>query len=300
MVKHIRDTKTGRYAGSIGDGKTKIPTPQKTPTIKNKQVGIAGDWHINALWAEKRLQNFADKNVKTIYHLGDFGVDASDQGENYLKRVNAALEKHGQKLYVTLGNHENYEIVAGYKTLQEGPDKGWLVDPTNPNILYATRGQRWELEGVSFVSLGGASSINRYDLHEGIDWFSGEQISYGDIMNTLNGGHAEIFLAHDVPEGVNLYDGHSHADSKWTKQALEYAARSRKDLRVAVDGVKPEIAFAGHYHHNIDQTVELEDGDGTKYQVRSVVLNKDNEPGNLAILNLPSKKVEILTYDIND
>lgn len=298
MVKHLRDKATGHYAGSIGDGKNKTPTGRKSHATPNKQIGLAGDWHINALWAEKRLQDFARRNITSIYHLGDFGVDASDQGSEYLTRVNAALEKYGQKLYVTLGNHENYEIVAGYKNLTEGPDRGWLVDPANPNILYANRGQRWEIEGVSFVSLGGASSINRYDLHEGIDWFSGEQISYGDIMNTLNGGHADIFLAHDVPAGIELKGDHSHADSKWTKQALEYAARSRKDLRVAVDGVKPELAFAGHYHHNIDQTVELEDEEGAKYQIRSVVLNKDNEFGNLAILNLPSKKVEIVDYSI--
>lgn len=261
------------------------------------RIGIAGDWHGNTAWAVACLQDFAQENITAILQLGDFGIWHDEAGQEYLATLNRILAENGQHLLVTLGNHENYVMVATLVTLTEGEFAGWQVNPEFPHVLYATRGQRWEWEGVSFVSLGGAHSIDRYTRTEGINWWAGEQISYADVMRTAAEGHADIFISHDCPAGVDLFGTHRDNETgpKWTEQALDYAAGSRNDLRAAVDAVKPDILFHGHYHHYLDTVTELVDAyDGTNYNLRTVGLDKDDCSNNLGVLELPSKEFTII------
>lgn len=257
------------------------------------RVGIAGDWHGNTNWAVARLDDFATAGISIILQLGDFGIWHDEQGATFLSSVNATAAKNGQKVLVTLGNHDNYEMVSALTPITEGEFTGWEFEPSLPNILYATRGQRWEWAGVSFVSLGGAHSINVADLTEGIDWWSGESISYGDVMRTANGGYADVFLSHDCPSGVELFSDHRD-DSKWSVEALNYARRSREDLRAAVDDVKPSVLFHGHYHHYIDTVTELTDYTGENYTLHTIGLNKDKDANNIGILVETTKEFTIL------
>lgn len=259
----------------------------------NMRIGVAGDWHGNTPWAVERLNDFHAESISIIMQLGDFGIWHDERGTEFLTQVNQTLLDNGQVLLVTLGNHENYEMVGQLDTLPFGEYEGWQFNAEFPNILYATRGQRWEWAGVSFVSLGGAHSINRYDLMEGVDWWAGESMSYGDIMRTLSGGHADVFVAHDCPTGVELFSDHRD-DSKWQQHALEYAYQSRDDLRIAVDGVKPGLLFHGHYHHYINTVTDLTDDLGESYQLHSIGLDKDNDAHNIGILHLPSKEFTLL------
>ncbi len=38
------------------------------------RVVFAGDWHGNLLWATSRIQSIGSSGVKTILHVGDFGI----------------------------------------------------------------------------------------------------------------------------------------------------------------------------------------------------------------------------------
>ena len=261
------------------------------------RVGIAGDWHGNTAWALACLADFDKESIKLILQLGDFGIWHDEDGTLFLDLLSKTLDENDQYLLVTLGNHENYTMVEALVTITEGDFEGWQHNPKQPRVLYATRGQRWEWQGVSFVSLGGAHSIDRFTRKENMNWWAGEQISYADVMRTANGGHADIFLAHDCPYGVDLFGTHRDetGPSKWTEQALDYAVGSRHDLRAAVDSVRPEILFHGHYHHYLDTVTEMaDDYNGETYSLRTVGLDKDNETNNLGILELPSKQFTIL------
>ena len=260
------------------------------------RIGIAGDWHGSKEWALARVEDFHDAQILTILHLGDFGIWHDEEGQDYLFSLNALLESFGMKIRVTLGNHENYVMVSALVTITEGDDAGWQFSPELPNILYATRGLRWEWEGVSFVSLGGANSIDRFGRVEGMNWWAEEQIGYGDIMRTTMGGHAEIMVTHDCPEGVPLFGSHRTSDDEWSIEAMAYGSHSRDDLRVAVDVVKPELLFHGHYHHYLDLNTELVDAEGESYMLHTIGLDKDGEANNIGILELPSKKFTILDY----
>jgi len=264
-------------------------------------IGVAGDWHANKPWARLRLLDFAALGITKIIHVGDFGLWPGNPGAKFVHRVNSILQEHDMTIYVTLGNHEDYVRVARFHTVLEGENKGWQYELAYPHILYAPRGFRWEWEGVSFVSLGGANSIDRAYPHrvENVTWWSGEQISYGDVYRTREGGHADVFIAHDCPEGVPLFGGHKAGTGGWSYEDIAYAEKSRQSLRSAVDAVKPNLLLHGHYHFFADYTTELEDDNGEKYSLHSVGLDKDFAPNNIAILDLSTLELDIIDYPIS-
>lgn len=64
------------------------------------------------------------------------------------------------------------------------------------HVTLLPRSHRWEMGGRSFVALGGAPSVNRLKLTEGIDWWPSEVIQEEHVEATIAGGHAEVMLAH--------------------------------------------------------------------------------------------------------
>lgn len=72
------------------------------------RVGIAGDWHGNTFWGQQMLDVCAAQGVRTVLHLGNFGLWPSYQGTGYLKRLEEHLVKNGQTLYWVDGNHEDH------------------------------------------------------------------------------------------------------------------------------------------------------------------------------------------------
>jgi len=262
-------------------------------------VGIAGDWHGNKGWARLRLLDFADLGITKVLQLGDFGLWQGNNGMKYLHRINKVLQENNQTLYVTLGNHENYILVSALTVINSGENAGWLYNPIYPNILYAPRGHRWEWEGVSFVSLGGANSIDRVYRVEGVSWWPGEQIGYGDIFRTREGGYADIFLAHDCPEGVPLFGGHKAGTGNWSSEDIKYAERSRRSLRQAVDVVKPELFFHGHYHFLAEYNTVLKDEEDKDYTLHTIGLDQDTHHHNIGVLTLPSKQFDFIDYKLD-
>lgn len=251
------------------------------------RLGIAGDWHGNKGWAKHALLKFSHMGIKHVLHVGDFGFWPGNHGRKYLYRINKFAELYGITLYVTLGNHEDYVQISAF---QPHPKmKGFVYNPDYPQILVATRGARWNWNDVSFVSLGGANSIDFTGRTENITWWKGERITLGDIYRTVEGGHADIMIAHDCPAGVNIFGSHRDEKNGWTPTEIAYAQESRMALRQAVDGVKPDILFHGHYHRFLDLTTEMYDGvEG--YTLRSIGLDMDDSQKNLMVFELASRE----------
>lgn len=256
-----------------------------------EMIGIAGDWHGNNSWVRTAIERMGALGIKHAIHVGDFGFWPGNQGRKYLHRVNKFLKMHSITLYVTLGNHEDYVQVSA---LQPHPTlEGFVYNRDYPHIVVATRGARWEWNGVSFVSLGGANSIDYTFRKENINWWKGERITLGDIYRTVEGGHADIMIAHDCPAGVNIFGSHRDAKNGWTPTEIAYAQQSREALRQAVDGVKPDILFHGHYHRFLDLTTELNDG-LEDYPLRSIGLDMDDSRHNLIVFETATRAYEVV------
>lgn len=253
-----------------------------------RKIVIAGDWHINTEWAIHALETIAATGIKDIYHVGDFGFWPDEHGQDYLRVIDAKLSLTGSTLLVTPGNHDDYAFINSLAADEDG----LLIASENVRVL--PRGHRWTVDGVSFVSLGGAASIDYETRTEGINWWREEAITYGDVMRTTSGGYADIMIAHDAPNGVSALSWTSKADTKkHSPEALMYSAESRYMMTHAVDGVRPKVFFHGHYHNAYMETTEL-GLPGDTYEVTSVGLAMNNEQDNLAILNLADLSVDFI------
>ena len=109
----------------------------------------------------------------------------------------------------------------------------------------------------------------------------------------MKGGYADVMVTHDCPAGVTLPTNHRSAKN-WFPTQLEYAQKSRQMLRTAVDQVKPQILFPGHYHiySNTHQTLITTQKE--EYTFQSIGLNMNGTKENVGMFHLPSKDFTLI------
>lgn len=177
------------------------------------RIGVAGDWHGNHRWALRCVRAFADAGVGEIYHLGDFGIWPGHRGRQYLLDLEAALASYSMTTFVTPGNREDYDQIDELPALDLGHEIGavqWVTD----HIALLPRGHRRERNGWSFVSLGGAPSIDRWSRREGIDWWAAEMITDDDVARVVEAGPADVMLTPRRGRGYGADD-----DVSWLEVA---------------------------------------------------------------------------------
>ncbi|MEV4127126.1 metallophosphoesterase [Nocardia sp. NPDC049707] len=232
------------------------------PTI----IAVAGDWHANKDYAVRAIRYAKEQGAEAVLHVGDFAYDLSPK---FLAGVQRALEDTGLMLGWVDGNHDHHERLH---VLVE--QQGVTPIAIRPNLFYLPRCYRWTWNGVQFLALGGAHSVDRRWRVAGREWWAGETISYQQALQAINDGPADVMICHDVPEGVRIpsIEGNPHG----FLQAEIYAAEChRQQLRAVVDEVRPHRLFAGHYHCR--QTSELNGGN-----YRTVVDILADDSGSLA------------------
>lgn len=261
-------------------------------TLNNKsRVAIAGDWHGNANWAIAALKALRAEGIQTVYHVGDFGFWPGRDGEKYLRAVERQLKIYNMTIYITPGNHDDYVQLNAKELSADGLQ--WFT----PRIAAMPRGYRWEVEGRSFVSLGGAPSINYEDLKQGINWWPEEALTLGDVYRLAEKGHADIMITHDAPDGVTaletLMRENTIARDKLrmsiTAKGIAYGDEGRRLMTQAVQIVQPKMFFHGHYHLDYREDVTFSEGEFT---TKFVGLNKDNDPNNIGVLNVDTLEWE--------
>lgn len=251
-------------------------------------VGLAGDWHGNRGWARARVQDVAERGVDTLLHVGDFGIWPGSSGKRYLLGVESFCARYGVTIYVTAGNHEYWPGLLAAQP-QQRDDLGhllWLSDhiavfPRDP------AGHRLEMGGRSFVSLGGAPSIDFEYRTRGHDWWPEEMLPRETAERVAADGYADVMLSHDAPD----YPWQTTKVSQicatnplgWSRDALAYAAVGRHRLTTAFLGVQPRLLVHGHFHVADEAVVDLPARD---HGCRVISLDCDERPGNVALLDL--------------
>jgi hypothetical protein len=208
-----------------------------TPNV----VAVCGDWHANAEYAVAAVNRCAANSADVIIHVGDFGWTFQD---NFMRRVNKALRRCGITLGFIAGNHDDHRFLAELETAR--PDS---VIPLQSNILYIPRNYRWSWNGLSFLALGGAHSIDKPFRREGREWWPGETITWQEAEQAVTGGHADVMICHDCPAGIDI-PGLLDPEKMPHAMQLELppAQEHRELLRSVIDVVRPGTLYAGHYH----------------------------------------------------
>jgi hypothetical protein len=262
--------------------------------IMTNRIGLLGDTHGNANVVLNALKRFFVEDVTDIVQVGDFGFWPGKHGATFLTYVNNLLAKNGQTIYVVPGNHEDYTYL---RTLNVRED-GWAE--AKSHILVAPRGHRWEWEGRTFVALGGAPSVDRaYRLRmmrtQGQPvWWKEEAITREDMDKTMEGGYADIMIAHDAPYGVRQIENYIAGNPNgFEEEDLAYALQGRQDMAEVVDVVRPILFFHGHYHKRIsDKILQFNENTGMDDTTRILGLASDGAPSSQGILDL-----ETLEFD---
>jgi hypothetical protein len=232
-----------------------VSTSKKT-TFNGEVVAFAGDWHGDANWAAGRIMSAGEQGIPVICHVGDFGIWPGNSGKKYLMAVEKTCVRYGVTILVTPGNHEDWDRLD----LKQAKDKGdgWgAVKHLSDHIKVLPRAHRFTMTTPAgttrtFVSLGGAPSVDYPWRTEGRDWFPTEMITDDDVAATVAGGHADIMIAHDSPDAPYAVEGVTHILAHnpmgFPVESLAYAKVGRDRMTTAYEGVAPKMFFHGHYH----------------------------------------------------
>lgn len=277
-------------------------------------VALAGDWECNGPWAVDRIGRVAEAGVGWILQLGDFRVWPGDLGKRYLTGVEKALKRHGVRLLVTPGNHEDWARLDSRWANPKARDASGrrLVLRLTDHVAVLPPGHRFAVTTSSevtrsFVSLGGAPSVDFPWCRRGVDWWPEEAITAEEVAQVVAEGHADVMLAHDSPDGGSDAVERVLASNPLglPDESLVYAAQGRALMNEAFSGVLPRLFAHGHYHvfgdttrdHALSGTGRVDAGHPTG-RTRFLSLPNDVRPENTVLLDVATLSTSTLSGQV--
>ncbi|MBE6017976.1 MAG: hypothetical protein E7233_10315 [Lachnospiraceae bacterium] len=209
-------------------------------------IFITGDTHRIRDIDKLEVEQFPEQEMLTkddyLIIAGDFGaVWTGDEQDDEI------LEYHDFKNYTTLfiaGNHENHDLLERY------PVELWnggKVRRIRDSVLQLMNGQVYEIDGKTFFTMGGATSVDKVFRKEGISWWPQEEPSeeeYAQALENLNkaGNSVDYIITHTCPEKVRKQAFSVYDDF------VEYSSGVEQFLDIVYDNVAYKKWFAGHIH----------------------------------------------------
>lgn len=211
------------------------------------RVAVIGDWHGHTAWATGVVEQIGQAGIGLGLHTGDFGFWPGPQGKRYLDLVERACVKHDVMLWVTPGNHDDYSQINSGKT------DDWGRRIFRPHIVALPRGHRWGWWGWTWVSLGGAVSIDRVERIPGKSFWPEEEITEAEADAVAAAGRADVMVTHDCPSSVV----HSFGETpmRWAADIVR-TEKHRDRLQRVVDAVQPRELMHGHLHRSYQRYVQ--------------------------------------------
>lgn len=155
-------------------------------------IAIMGDTHGSYDINKYALMQYKVKNqglkVDYVIIAGDFGFiwneyDGGIDDDDMLNMQYWFGDAPWATFFVP-GNHENYDILDELPRVKV---KGAICAEVIKDKLYMVdRGEILDLDGVTFLCIGGAASVDRMYRTEGVSWWPQEVITEADIDNALN------------------------------------------------------------------------------------------------------------------
>lgn len=213
-------------------------------------IYITGDTHGQTDFA--KLLHFADDHptlTKRDFMIvcGDFGGVWSERG------LQTTLLMYARLPFTTLfvdGNHENFDMLNSYPVEIW---KGGKVHKISPDIIHLMRGQVFEIEGSTFFTFGGATSIDRYLRTEGVSWWPQELPSYAEFEEGVNSlaryaNRVDFIVTHSCDERALWYPPLRERGVKMQTYPENQMLSYFQDI------VRYRHWYFGHYHMDGDLT----------------------------------------------
>jgi len=263
-------------------------------------IGFIGDTHGNTDAARFMLWSMHKQGITTVISVGDFGLYTDNSGMKFANVVNELCKKYGITLIVVPGNHENWRVIN-----EMTGDNRTDLAPYRSNIFVAPRGYRCEFDGMTFVMLGGAPSVDRMERKEwdsmrkapaaNMNWYPEEQITGADVDYVKAGGYADVMVGHDAPHGIQGIESKIRGNPHGFHIAdILYAEEGRLLLTEAFRGVAPMIYVHGHYHFPVNEYIQRP---GADYGDETHIIGLDCEAHNFSMAELDTADGVIYNID---
>ena len=138
----------------------------------------------------------------TLILLGDVGANYYGNDEDDIN-VKQPLSGAAPTILCIHGNHEmRPRNVSGYELREWNGGKVW-VQEQYPNLLFAEDGEIYTIEGMRYIAIGGAYSVDKYyRIMRGLGWFPDEQPddrTKARVEDQLRNNAVDIILSHTCP-----------------------------------------------------------------------------------------------------
>lgn len=211
------------------------------------RIAFAGDWHANTDWAVKAIEHARQDGAEIILHLGDYGYNFTPTFRN---KVELALAQAHINLLFVDGNHENFAWLLSQPTMDDGRRR------ISQHVYHLPRGYRWEWDGIRFMAVGGAYSVDRKWRRINHSWWSEEVLTDEQIEKACVGDKVDVLVSHDCPSGV-IIPGLEDGPQMFPPLEILRAEEHRTQFRKIVDAVQPKQIWHGHYHRRYDSMVDF-------------------------------------------
>ena len=288
------------------EGMSVTPPAPSAETPAFGRLALAGDWHGAGEWGATVVEAVAAAGLDTLHHVGDFGIWPGRFGEEYLATVEAACAAHGVTLWITPGNHEDWDrLDALFAATPDAPSA------VSPHISVLPPAFRWEFGGRRFLSLGGAPTLSFERRTVGVDWWPSEELTEADVEKAIAGGATEVMIGHDGPEGGTDAAAQMIASNPFgfSARAQAYADVGRERFTRAFLGVRPRFLAHGHYHaYGMNDRMFGAEGSGDgeagasgsagSWPSRILTLDREKRIGNAVVLDLADYTVRALPVEL--
>lgn len=213
------------------------------------KIGLIGDIHRNEAWIKVVMDRCKAENADAAVFLGDWGYTLDLE---WRKLTSALVEKLGIPIYWIDGNHDNHEYIREHLSSPDEFNEFW------PGVFYIPRGHVWTWEGVTFMGVGGAYSIDweRRTLGSAeavptVSWlWQPEELTVAEFHNiTAKDEKVQVMLTHDAPHGVPTIENHA--------LPIPRSVPHRQALAALVRKFKPWMIFHGHWHYPYRDFLEV-------------------------------------------
>lgn len=244
---------------------------------------VAGDTHGNLPHIRYLIRVAHEQSADAIVQVGDFGYTWPGDGSRF-ETLEALLAEANLPMLFLDGNHDNFTDL-----IERGAYEADAPCPISDHVTYLPRGCVWDWNGVRFMSLGGAVSIDKARRIKGLSWWPEETVSPEEEERAIAVGKVDVLFTHDAPTGVRPLQKFLDLESSRLGVGYKVDALSsahRDTLRRVCDSARPELLIHGHYHHRYAATAPwAEDGivigldRDTRGTLSWVLLNTDDYDG---------------------
>ncbi|MEW1835946.1 metallophosphoesterase [Microbacterium sp. NPDC079995] len=244
--------------------------------LPDTHIAVVGDWHGDAGWAKAVLRALARTapEVVTVLHVGDFWMD--------LRKMDQIADAFSiERVLWTVGNHEPFPAITPLAEAHPGQ-----AIRVSQSVWLLPRPFRFTVGGRQILSLGGATSVDRYWRSPG-EWHPEESITDEQVATAQAGGRADIFVTHESPARTPVQAVKRILRTNplgFPKESLVESAASRVRVAKVSEVVQPSIHLHGHMHAP---------GAGVLADGRRIIsLGCNGQQSNLAIVDLANLSID--------